>query len=132
MKKPTLISSLAVAAIAAASLALPATASASSFMDEATKRVKAEHLREAKALPVHYADRHYDGRRDDRRHRDYRRDDRRGHGHTRWEPPRYRHDHGHHYGQHKRDYRYDYRPVERHQHRHNDDLRVRILYDLVL
>lgn len=120
MKMPKLFAALAFTAVTATSLALPATASASSFMDEATRKVHGEHYRDAKVRPVHYKDR-YD-----------RRQDYRGHKHSRWAPSRDRHDRGHHYGHHKHSYRYDYRPVERDHHRYGDDLRVRILYDLVL
>lgn len=123
MKKPNLISALAIAAVAAASVILPGTASAASFKHEESKVMRSEHPGAAKAQLVHYVDRH-----------DYR-----GHGHSRWAPsPRYQHDRGRHYGHqkhyrhHEHGRRYDYRPVERRHHRHNDDLRVRIFYDLHL
>lgn len=117
MKKPNLISALAIAAVAAASLSLPATVSADSYRHEETKVVRHNH--DANLRPVHNFD---------QRHSDSR-----GHGHTKWAPSRPRHDRGHHYGhRHQHGERYDYRPVERHQRHHNDDIRVRIFYDLHL
>lgn len=120
MKKSTLISTLAVAAITMGSLALPGTASASSFKHDAERAVSSvqHQQRDHNVRRVHDTDRRYT-----RRHRD--------HGHTRWAPS-HRHDRGHHHGHRKHVYRYDYRPVERYRHRHDDDLRVRIYYDLHL
>jgi Ni/Co efflux regulator RcnB len=118
MKKPALISTLAFAAIAATSLALPATASASAFQNVVEKQQRGEQHR------VHNVTRH----RDDRKH-----------GHTRWAPsPRHSHrghDYGHHYGHHygrQHKHRYDNRPTEHYRHHRNDDVRVRIFYDLHL
>ena len=123
MKKPNLISALAIVAVTATTLTLPATASASSYTREEVRVVRDDHQRDPNFHRVHNVDRRYI-----KRHRDYR-----GHSHSRWAPTRHHHDRGHHYGhKHKHQQRYDYRPVERHQRRHNDDLRVRILYDLHL
>ncbi len=125
MKKPNLISALAIAAVTATSLTLPATASATSYTREEVRVVRDDHQRNPSLHRVHDVDRRYI-----KRHRDYRGH---GHSHSRWAPTRHHHDRGHHYGhKHKHQQRYDYRPVERHQRRHNDDLRVRILYDLHL
>lgn len=117
MKKPALISALALAAVAAASLALPASASAASFRELAAGQGRAEPQR------VH--ERRHDGG-DLYNHQ---RRDSHHHGSSRWAPsPHYR-DRGH-YG-HRHHYRYGYRPTQ-HYHRYNDDLRVRIVYDLHL
>ncbi len=121
MKKPNLLSALAIAAVASASLALPATASASSFKHEELKKVHGEHYRDHQGRRDHGVDHRYIGR-----HRDYRRP-----GNTRWAPSPSRHDRGHHYG-HYHGHRYDYRPVERYRHYHDDDVRLRIFYDLHL
>lgn len=123
MKKPTLISALAIATLATAGLALPATASASPNKHEETRVVRHDHQRDHNVRRVHDVDRRYI-----ESHRDYR-----SHGQTRWAPSRHHHDRGHHYGhQRKHSHRYDYRPVERYRHRHDDDLRVRIFYDFHL
>ena len=112
MKKPTLLSALAVAVIATASLALPATASASSFRHEEVKKVHGDGHR------GHDVDRRYIERRRDSRH----------HGQTRWAPPRHYRQHG--YG-HRHGHRYGHRPIERYRH-HHDDVRLRLFYDLHL
>lgn len=124
MNKPILLPALAIAAVAAASLALPTTAAADTIRYQQTKVVvRGVNPRDLHVRPVHDAD---------RRHGDSR-----YHGPARWEPPRYPHDNGHHYGHHhqvRSDYRplqrYDYRPVVRYQPLHLDDLRLRISYDL--
>lgn len=116
MNKPTLISALAAAALTA-SFVLPGSASAASFMDQATQQIRGEQPRD-------HTPRRDEGRRDVERRRDDRRQPAQGH----WAPSRYRHDYGHQYR-----YRYDrhHRPVVRH-HYPIDDVRLRILYDLHL
>ena len=111
MKKPTLISALTVAVIATAGMALPAGASAATFAGEAVKKVHADNYRghrDHRGVDRRYIERHHDYRR---------------YGHSRWAPPRHQHRHGHHYG-HKQGYGY--------RHRYDDDIRVRIFYDLHL
>lgn len=118
MKKPTLISVLAVAVATASLLSLPASASASSFKDDGAKSLRGGE----NVHPVHYSERY------NQRSGKYR-----GHSNILWAPPRYRHDRGHHYGEYRQHGRRDdYRPVERYHHRNNDDLRLRIFYELHL
>lgn len=119
MKKPTLLSALAMAAVTAASLTLPATAATASSFNEVNKELRRFHQRETPFQHVHNVERRYNERH---------------HGYNRFAPPRrYRHDNGHHYGHYKHHKRYEYRPVERYRRHHrNDDLRVRIFYDLHL
>ena len=121
MKKPTLISALAIVTVTTASLAIPATVSASSFKREEVKKVHGDHQRDHHDRRGHDVDRRYI-----ERHREYRHP-----GYSRWAPSRDYRDRGHHYGHHDK-YRYDYRPVERYRHHHDDDVRLRIFYDLHL
>lgn len=128
MNKPILIPALAIAAVAAASLALPTTAAADTIRYQQTRVVVRDaHPRNAPVRPAHDAGHHYG--------------DSRSHGPTRWEPPRHPHDNGHHYGHYypvrsdyrpvqRYEYRNDYRPVVRYQPLHLDDLRLRFSYDL--
>lgn len=120
MKKSNLLSALAIAAVAAASLSLPATASAASFKHQETQMVRSDHSRDGHIQKVHNVERRYNKSQ--------------RHGHTKWAPSYPRHSRGQHYERHHRHGKhYDYRPVERHpQRRHNDDFRVRIFYDLHL
>ncbi|HEY0720243.1 MAG TPA: hypothetical protein VGE50_03215 [Gammaproteobacteria bacterium] len=139
MKKPTLLSALAIAAVAAASLSLPATASAARLSHEEATVLRGDQPRETYARPVHYIEHRYS--------------DAPAHGHPRWAQSRYQHDRGYHHGHHHRHaQRYEYRPVvryepryeyrsveryeprvvERYDSRPSDDIRVRISYDLHL
>lgn len=133
MKISTMIPTLAIVATAAASLSLPATASADPFRHEVAPVMHGAYPGDAYARPVH----------DERRYSPIQYE------------PRYQYDRGHHYGHRRPDvYRYDYRPVERRDYRYdyrpverpridyrpvevytprlNDDIRVRISYDLHL
>jgi len=132
MKKQTLIPALAIAAVAAASLSLPATASADSFTYKEKTVVRGDHKRDDNLRQVHEVE---------RRHRDsYHQEP------PRWVPPRHHHDHGRHFGYQQRyeprveyrppmvryEPRYEYRAVERYEPRYEDSVRVRISYDLHL
>lgn len=131
MKKPNLLSALAIAAVAVASLSLPATASADSIKHQERTVVRGDHPRDGQLRPVHNAERRYS----DSHH----------HGHTRWAQSRYQQGRGHHHGHQRRHmhrhevrpverhvYRYDYRPVERYQPHYDDGIRVQLSYDLHL
>jgi Ni/Co efflux regulator RcnB len=134
MKKSTLLPALAIATLAAATLSLPATASADTFRHDGRETVaRGDHLRDGHNRPVHGVVR----RSSEPRHPD----------HRGWvQPDRHQYDRGHHYGHHHRDEqryeyrpivrqeyrRYDYRPVEVYQVIPSDDIRVRISYDLHL
>jgi Ni/Co efflux regulator RcnB len=129
MKKQTLIPVLAIAAVAA-TLSLPATASADTFKHKETTVLHSDH-RDSNVRPVHDDGRRYS----ESRHQ----------GPGRWAPPRFQHDRGHHYGHQPRyEQRYEYRPIVRQEYRQEyrpvvvyrpvptDDIRVRISYDLNL
>lgn len=131
MNKQTLIPALALATLTAATLALPATASADSFKHKETTVVRGDHMRDGNVRRVHDGERRY-------RHGQQ-------HGPSRRAAAPHRHNHGHHYGhQHRHPPRHDhgpvvryepradYRVVERYEPRYDDNIRVRISYDLHL
>jgi hypothetical protein len=130
MKKSNLIPALAIAAVAATGLSLPATASADAYRHVEKTVVRDDHRRDAplrpvhnvehRRSPVHYDRGHHHGHRNKHVHRhDYR--------------PVVRYESRHDYRPVERyEPRYDYHPVERYESRPDGDVRVRISYDLHL
>lgn len=124
MKKSKLIPALAVAAVTAASLSLPATASADTYRHVERSVVRDDHRHDAplrrvhdveyRRIPVHHDHRHKHVHR-----HDYRPVER--------YVPRHEYRPVEYYVP-----RHDYRPVERYESRPDGDVRVRISYDLHL